>query len=309
MALCEANGVREERLLRAPHEVEELEMFLYNCPRLRCLDFFPHLRSLKVTQQTISKVEGLGALRRLEELWFTEMQLAKIQGLEGCTQLRRLFLHGNRIRRMEGLGALEQLETLWLADNAVLKIEGLERLARLRELNVAGNKIDEVGEALATNLALERLNLAGNQIGSFKEASSLVHLPRLEALAFSDPLYGTNPLAGLCNYQTYVLFTLTDLKYLDCMLLPEETKQLAEATYMKKKMYYNLRIKTVRSNASNIARWALEGKETWVRGARAMLTEVTRALKDIEQYVGPQAGAEIGGRGSGGGAGAGAGGG
>lgn len=41
---------------------------------------------------------------------------------------------------------------------------------------------------------------------------------------------------------------------MDTMPIPEEGKQLAEATYMKKKMYYNMRIKTLKRNTTNILR-------------------------------------------------------
>lgn len=37
----------------------------------------------------------------------------------------------------------------------------------------------------------------------------LTVLPKLVDLCFADPNWGECPLAGLCNYQTYVLYTLT----------------------------------------------------------------------------------------------------
>eukprot|EP00955_Chlamydomonas_euryale_P087335 364283-Chlamydomonas_euryale.AAC.13 len=54
-------------------------------------------------------------------------------------------------------------------------------------------------------------------------------------------MWGDCPLASLCNYQTYVLFVLPRLASLDTLLLADETKQLAEATFLKKQMYYNMR--------------------------------------------------------------------
>lgn len=65
-------------------------------------------------------------------------------------------------------------------------------------------------------------------------------LPKLRELCFADPHWGDNPVSTLCNYQTYVLFTIPGLAVLDTLPLGEETKALAEATYMKKKMYYNM---------------------------------------------------------------------
>lgn len=54
---------------------------------------------------------------------------------------------------------------------------------------------------------------------------------------------------------------LPKLTSLDTLLLAEETKQLAEATFLKKQMYYNMRIKTMLRNARNIIRLADEGKK------------------------------------------------
>lgn len=60
----------------------------------------------------------------------------------------------------------------------------------------------------------------------------------------------------LCRY---VLFLLPRLTLLDTLLLAEETKALAEATFLKKQMYYNMRIKTLHRHARNLVRQAAEG--------------------------------------------------
>ncbi len=54
---------------------------------------------------------------------------------------------------------------------------------------------------------------------------------------------------------------LPKLASLDTLLLADETKQLAEATFLKKQMYYNMRIKTMHRNARNIIKLATEGKK------------------------------------------------
>lgn len=53
---------------------------------------------------------------------------------------------------------------------------------------------------------------------------------------------------------------LPNLISLDTLLLANETKMLAEATFLKKQMYYNMRIKTTHRNARNIIKMAAEGK-------------------------------------------------
>ena len=115
----------------------------------------------------------------------------------------------------------------------------------------------------------------------------------LSALCFSDPHWGDCPVTGLCNYQTYVLFTLGQLKSLDTLSLADETKQLALATFMKKKMYYNMRIKTVRRNANNALRRAAEGRDVRVRAAQHSLGALLRQLRDVEREL-REAAAQVG---------------
>jgi hypothetical protein len=229
---------------------------------------------------------------------------------------------------------------LWLADNEITEVENLSALTNLREINLARNGIERVGDVLLANPSLTSVNLADNMIGSFKEIAAVGRLPKLKELCFADPHWGDNPVSTLCNYQTYVLFTIpgravqldsmkpelkapgtelfdtkiwrtafrlciqfqlallhSGLAVLDTLPLAEDTKALAEvgqcrltrcnpglkepgtnlstltcdeplstfaftlslrryaeATYMKKKMYYNMRAKTLRRNATNAVR-------------------------------------------------------
>ena len=55
----------------------------------------------------------------------------------------------------------------------------------------------------------------------FQEIRGLTRLSRLVELCLADPMWGECPLAGLCNYQTYVLFMLPRLTLLDTLLLAE----------------------------------------------------------------------------------------
>lgn len=110
----------------------------------------------------------------------------------------------------------------------------------------------------------------------------LAELPKLVHLSLSDPHWGDSPIACLCNYQTYVLFTLPNLKSLDTMLLAEETKQLAEATYVKKKLYYNMRTKTMRRNIKQVITRANEGKEVRMH---LSLVIVLAAVEDLQMGI------------------------
>ena len=53
-------------------------------------------------------------------------------------------------------------------------------------------------------------------------------------------------------FQTFVLFHLPHIRCLDSLEMTDDAKRYAEATFMKKKMYYNMRIKTIKRLFSNI---------------------------------------------------------
>lgn len=92
---------------------------------------------------------------------------------------------------------------------------------------------------------LYEINLAANKLGNFKELLNINRISSLKVATFFDPHYGENPICNLCNYQTYVLYHLPNLIKLDTLLISEEAKAFAEGTFMKKRMYYNMRIKTI----------------------------------------------------------------
>ena len=238
--VCEANGITEDQLVQKADQVEHLEMFLFNFPRMLSLGLFTNLSSLSIMQQQIQTLEGLDQCHHLKTLWVIESQISKIQGLHNCTKLERLHLYSNRIERIENLETLTSLQVLWLSDNKIKQVENLGALVSLREINLARNAIESVGDVLLANPSLTSVNLADNRIGSFKEIAAVGRLPKLKELCFADPHWGDNPVSTLCNYQTYVLFTIPGLAVLDTLPLADETKALAEATYMKKKMYYNM---------------------------------------------------------------------
>jgi hypothetical protein len=76
----------------------------------------------------------------------------------------------------------------------------------------------------------------------------------LKILAFYDPHFGENPICNLCNYQTYVLYHLRNITKLDTLSISEEAKAFAESTLMRKKMYYNMRIKTIKRTFSTLTK-------------------------------------------------------
>ena len=283
--ICEANGLTKDDYLHNRHQVEGLELFLTNLPTMKPVAWFTGVVKLQVMHQSVALIEGLESLHSLEYLWLNENNITKIQGLQNCTKLKELYLYANEITQIEGLNKLTNLEVLWLQDNNIQSLEGLSRLQNLKVLWVAANNITSIGHHLNNNTALEELNLSGNQIGSFREVPHLDRLPNLTTLYFSDPHFGENPICQLCNYQTYTLYHLSRVRVLDYTAVSEENLQFAEATFVKKKMYYNMRIKTLKRNTSNLIKKAQQFRQTKLSEVNLSLNVLIRMSKELEREL------------------------
>lgn len=232
--------------------VSVIDFCLDDICRIDWLVNFPALRELHVVNLAILEMEGLDKCRFLEKAWFNQNEIETMRQLDRLPMLRQLYLGSNKIRRIRCLDKCIYLEKLWLDDNRIEQLDGISTLGNLTELNLAKNNIETIGIGLDGLVSLKELNISANRIGNFKEVLNLNRLPSLMICTFSDPHYGENPICSLCNYQTYVLFHLPRLVRLDTMIVSEESKTFADTTFMKKRMYYNMRIKTIQRNTSNI---------------------------------------------------------
>eukprot|EP01012_Entosiphon_sulcatum_P022397 TRINITY_DN2733_c0_g1_i1.p1 TRINITY_DN2733_c0_g1~~TRINITY_DN2733_c0_g1_i1.p1 ORF type:complete len:1527 (-),score=315.85 TRINITY_DN2733_c0_g1_i1:41-4621(-) len=283
--LCEANGLSREDFIHSHNRVETIELFLLAFPSLSCITWFPFLRELQVMHCEVAEIEGLGSCVNLERLWLNENSISRIQGLEKLTLLKELYLYNNNISKIENLERNTNLEVLWLMENSIAEIEGLEKLQKLRKLWLASNAIESIGNRLDANTALEDLNLAGNKIGSFREIPQLDRLPQLRSLSFSDPHFGENPVCQLCNYQTFTLYHLNRITKLDCLIITEEQRHVADATFVKKKMYYNMRIKTLKRNTNNALKRSLFAKQNKVNELNVGLNVLIKQCKSLEREI------------------------
>lgn len=280
-------GLPEDEYLRRCAEVTTLELFMNSLPNPEHLTDFVNLRELAIHLEPMPRVVGLSGMQQLQRLCMTETGLCSLNGLEACSSLTHLDCSHNRLTEMESsvLRHLSKLRTLWLNDNTIGRLKGLEGLSALTTLWLGCNRIDAVGDALTCNQNLEDLNLAGNLLANFKDVPTLGRMRKLTKIAMSEPHFGENPLCSLCNYQTYVLFHMPQLQQLDSMLVTDELRALAEATYMKKKMYYNMRIKTLKRNTSNVLRKATEVRQTKISQINLNLNVLLRQAKDVEREL------------------------
>jgi hypothetical protein len=232
-------------------QVDKLELFMFNMADASVLADYPRLRELSLHLLAIPRVIGLTGMTQLQRLCMTECGLVSMSGVQSCVQLTQLDLSQNKLDEMDPtvLQRLKHLRTLWLNQNRLTCIQGLEPLTHLQSLWLARNDIACICDALDSSLALTELNIAGTLISNFKDVPNMARLRRLSSLCLCDPHFGEAPICALCNYQTYMLYHLQQLNILDTNMISDESRHLAEATYMKKKMYYNMRIKTLKRRA------------------------------------------------------------
>lgn len=285
--LCRDNGLSASQFAhRGGAAVATLDMFLGFWRSMKSVMHFPVLRELSIVHHpTITALEGLSHCPNLELLCVTECGLERTRGIERCTRLRTLNLSGNRIRRIEGLDTLARLETLWINDNAIERLGGLWKLPQLKQLWAARNRVEHLEAALCGCSNLTDVNLADNRLFSFKSLLSLTSLDQLTSLTLSDPHYGDNPVCRLCNYQTYILCHLSGLTCLDTVELSTRNKQIAEATMLKKKMYYNMRIKAIKRDVRARIKHAESLRSHAEQQTELSVAPLVREKKAIERYI------------------------
>lgn len=283
--VCLNNGICHAKISQEGQDVEVLEMFFSGFPRLIGLHHFPNMHTLTVIGQSVYALNGLTSLSRLKELWVAECNIQTIEGLSKCLALEKLYLYGNQISCIENLEMLGNLVCLWLNNNKIKNIENLTNLVNLEELNLAENRIEKIGHALDSNLHLKELNLSGNPIFSLRDLTNLVRLPKLVSVSFKDPLYSQCPVSQLCNYSTHILFHLPSLQRLDTYdVTAKQLSELAYNTVQKKKMYYNMRVKTLRRNmAHHLKRLRQHMNNQLLALPHQRLRVIIFAIKEIER--------------------------
>ena len=265
--------------------VKEIDAALSDLCRMDVVSRFTGVQVLSLVVEGITEIEGLDRLEQLEELYLTGNLITSMRGLENCHNLRRLCVGQNKIKKFERLKGCKELEYLSAYENQIESLDGLNSLHHLKTLEVQGNLIECIGSSLDELTRLEEINISSNKISNFKELLNLNRLPRLKNAVFSDPHFGDNPICTLCNYQTYLLYHMPQLEKLDTLAVSEDAKAFAEATFMKKRMYYNMRIKTMQRNASNLVRMLKIAKKVKVFINEFHITRFTKMLYEVKREM------------------------
>ncbi|KAI8896203.1 hypothetical protein BC833DRAFT_598395 [Globomyces pollinis-pini] len=257
----------------------------YNFPRIVGLHNFPTLKSLCIVAQDISHITGLESCKLLESLWICETKVSKIEGLDELQNLKRLFLYSNCIKKIEGLSNLVSLEHLSLSDNEITEIENVENLYCLTVFHIGNNKIKTIGNSLNQCINLIELNLSGNLISSFREILHLASLKKLVQLCLSDPNYSDNPICALCNYQTYGVHHLPKLTSFDTLDVTAESRKIISATIVKKRMYYNMRIITIRRNCNFLLKTIVNVIEPIIQRSTLESEQFLAKSAKVQQHI------------------------
>jgi len=116
----------------------------------------------------ITKMDNtLSTLKKCKQLRMSSNSIQKIEGLAGMDSLTILSLGRNALKKIEGLNEVaDTLEQLWVSYNQIASFAGIEKLVNLQVLFASNNKIDKWPEVerLQALPKLRDVNLTNNPL-------------------------------------------------------------------------------------------------------------------------------------------------
>jgi len=116
----------------------------------------------------ITKMDNtLSTLKKCKQLRMSSNSIQKIEGLAGMDSLTILSLGRNALKKIEGLNEVaDTLEQLWVSYNQIASFAGIEKLVNLQVLFASNNKIDKWPEVerLQALPKLRECNLTNNPL-------------------------------------------------------------------------------------------------------------------------------------------------
>ncbi|KAJ3100696.1 hypothetical protein HDU97_001983 [Phlyctochytrium planicorne] len=141
------------------------------------------LKSLSLTQNQISSLDGIRNLPNLEILDLNLNVIEKKQALSGLgtlKNLRTINLSGNRIRAIpKEFSDLPLLESINLFNNLLESIEGLQNCPRIQTLILSTNFLKRLPASVAQMTSIETIDLGINSLESLDGIENLVELTSL----------------------------------------------------------------------------------------------------------------------------------
>lgn len=140
------------------------------------MDSLSNLRIISIQSNRLTKITGLSALPKLEELYLSHNAVTDLSGLESNETLRVLDFSNNQVSHLEHLSSLKNLEELLGSNNQLASFEEVERelkdKEKLETVYFEGNPLQLNGPAVYRNkvrLALPNIK----QIDASKSLASL----------------------------------------------------------------------------------------------------------------------------------------
>lgn len=181
--------------------IEELDFYDNRIKHISShLNEFINVINLDLSFNNIKHIKHLENLKKLENLYFVQNKISKIEGLENFKNLKNLELGGNKIEIIENLNNLINLNQLWLGQNKIIKLQGLEMLQNLKILSIQSNKIDKI-QGLDNLTNLQELYLSHNKITKIEGLDKLTNLQVLDLTSNQiSKLENMNNLINLTDF-------------------------------------------------------------------------------------------------------------
>jgi len=153
------------------------------------------------------------------------LNVIEISNLNNFDTLATLRLDNNIIDKITNLNHLQRLTWLDLSFNNIREIENLENLSNLTDLSLYNNQIEEI-KGLDGCPNLNILSLGRNNIKDLKQIDYLRKFQNLRTVCLEG-----NQICNNDSYSQHVLAYLTNLKYLDYMLIDRRAVAQAQEGY------------------------------------------------------------------------------
>jgi internalin A len=152
---------------------------------LGTLPALPNLKTIDLTEKSLSKIQALAAQRVLVNLNITSPYndpnpsntLPQIRDISPLSKLKRLttldLSKNHQISDLRPLSGLTNLTTLTIAETKVANLQPLSNLTALTSLTLSRNQISNVS-SLSTLTKLTDLSLDSNQIQDVKSLGGCV---------------------------------------------------------------------------------------------------------------------------------------
>lgn len=138
------NAIKDDQIKVLGNISSLKELYLKNNKRITNvadIDKLNNLTILDLEENKINTINGLGNLKKLEELRLSNNEIQSISELKECSNIKILKLANNNISDMSDVIDMELLEDLDLSGNEIENVINLERLHSLDKLDITKQSI------------------------------------------------------------------------------------------------------------------------------------------------------------------------